>query len=194
MKYFLLAATLAIAMLILIGILGVNCFDVCAIAEPGRAESYIASAGRHFLIRRASRAETLTASAEIQVDLRGTDKLFGMECALYHGVNGPREMDVGGWMNPRAVDLSSAEVQRYSDSELFWIVKNGIRLTGMPAFGKVQTDEHMWKLVHYLGNSTYSTEIGPVGPVYRRRIEPQEKAWVPPPRGLVKTDHGKGNL
>jgi mono/diheme cytochrome c family protein len=59
-------------------------------------------------------------------------------------------MDVGGWMNPRAVDLSSAEVQRYSDRELFWIVKNGIRLTGMPAFGKVETDEHIWKLVQYL--------------------------------------------
>jgi mono/diheme cytochrome c family protein len=150
MKYFLLAATLASAMLILIGILGVICFDVSAIAEPGRAESYIASAGRHFLIRRASHAEHLPASAEIQVDLRGADKLFGMECAFCHGMNGPREMDVGGWMNPRAVDLSSAEVQRYSDRELFWIVKNGIRLTGMPAFGKVETDEHIWKLVHYL--------------------------------------------
>jgi hypothetical protein len=69
MRYFLLAATLAIAVLILIGILGVICFDVSAMAEPGRAESYIASAGRHFLIRRASRAEKLPASAEIQVDL-----------------------------------------------------------------------------------------------------------------------------
>src|SRR5450432_4356670 len=162
MKYFLLAATLVIAVLILMGILGVSSFDVSANAEPGRAESYIASAGRHFLIRRASRAENLPASAEIQVDLRGADKLFGMECAFCHGVNGPREMDVGGWMNPRAVDLSSAEVQRYSDRELFWILKNGIRLTCMPAFGKVETDEHIWKLVHYL-RIHYSTEIGPVG-------------------------------
>jgi cytochrome c553 len=150
MKYFLLAATLAIGTLILIGILGVICFDVSAIAEPGRAESHIASAGRHFLIRRASRAENLPTSAEIRVDPRGADKLYGMECAFCHGVNGPRQMDVGGWMNPRAVDLSSAEVQRYSDRELFWIVKNGIRLTGMPAFGKVETDEHIWKLVQYL--------------------------------------------
>jgi mono/diheme cytochrome c family protein len=92
----------------------------------------------------------IAASAEIQVDPRGADKLFAMECAFCHGGNGPREMDVGGWMNPRAVDLSSAGVQRYSDRELFWIVKNGIRLTGMPAFGKVETDEHIWKLVHYL--------------------------------------------
>jgi mono/diheme cytochrome c family protein len=150
MKYFLLSAALAIGALILIGMLGVIFFDLSAIAEPGRTESYIASAGRHFLIRRAIRAGNLLTPAEMQVDPTGADKLFGMECAFCHGVNGPRKMDVGGWMNPPAVDLSSAEVQRYSDRELFWIVKNGIRFTGMPAFGKVETDEHIWKLVHYL--------------------------------------------
>ena len=39
MKYFLLAVTLALAMLILIGILGAICFDISAIAEPGSTES-----------------------------------------------------------------------------------------------------------------------------------------------------------
>ncbi|MBV9874129.1 MAG: cytochrome c, partial [Verrucomicrobia bacterium] len=34
--------------------------------------------------------------------------------------------------------------------ELFWIVKNGIRFSGMPAFGKVESDEHIWNLVNYL--------------------------------------------
>ena len=46
------------------------------------------------LIGRASRAEKLPASAEIQVDLMGTDKLLGMECAFCHCVNGPREIDL----------------------------------------------------------------------------------------------------
>jgi hypothetical protein len=58
--------------------------------------------------------------------------------------------DSGRWMYPRASDLTSPAVQRYSDSELFWIVKNGIRLSGMPAFGRVESDEHIWNLVHYL--------------------------------------------
>jgi mono/diheme cytochrome c family protein len=53
-------------------------------------------------------------------------------------------------MYPRGADLTSPEVQRYSDRELFWIVKNGIRMSGMPAFGKGETDEHIWKLVQYL--------------------------------------------
>jgi mono/diheme cytochrome c family protein len=29
-------------------------------------------------------------------------------------------------------------------------VKNGIRLSGMPAFGRVESDEHIWNLVHFV--------------------------------------------
>jgi mono/diheme cytochrome c family protein len=53
-------------------------------------------------------------------------------------------------MYPRASDLTSLGVQQYSDRELFWIIKNGIRLSGMPGFGKVESDEHIWDLVNYI--------------------------------------------
>jgi hypothetical protein len=46
--------------------------------------------------------------------------------------------------------LTCPEVQRYSDREPFWIVKNGIGLSGMSVFGKAETDERVWKLVHSL--------------------------------------------
>lgn len=55
---------------------------------------------------------------------------------MCHGPDGHTPTDSGRWMYPRASDLTSFPVQRYSDRELFWIVKNGIRLSGMPAFGK----------------------------------------------------------
>jgi hypothetical protein len=44
-------------------------------------------------------------------------------------------------MYPRAADLTSRDVQAYSDQEVFWIIKNGIRLSGMPAFGRVESEE-----------------------------------------------------
>jgi hypothetical protein len=53
-------------------------------------------------------------------------------------------------MYPRATDLTSTEVQSYSDQELFWIIKNGIRFTGMPAYGKVETADNIWGLVNYM--------------------------------------------
>ncbi len=53
-------------------------------------------------------------------------------------------------MYPRAANLASPDVQAYSDQDLFWILKNGIRFSGMPAFGKVESDEHIWNLTHYV--------------------------------------------
>ena len=83
-------------------------------------------------------------------DLTGSDKLYGTDCAMCHGSDGHTLTDNGRWMYPRASDLTSRAVRRYSDRELFWIVKNGIRLSGTPAFGKVESDEHIWNLVHYV--------------------------------------------
>ena len=51
---------------------------------------------------------------------------------------------------PAASDLTSKRVQSYSDQELFWIIQNGIRFTGMPAFGKIETPDHIWDLVNYV--------------------------------------------
>lgn len=53
-------------------------------------------------------------------------------------------------MYPRASDLGSAGVQQWSDAELFWIIQNGIRLTGMPGFGKSLSDDQIWPLVDYI--------------------------------------------
>jgi mono/diheme cytochrome c family protein len=41
-------------------------------------------------------------------------------------------------------------VQEWPDRKLFWIIKNGIRLTGMPGFGKLHSDKDIWSLVRYV--------------------------------------------
>jgi len=41
-------------------------------------------------------------------------------------------------------------VQSYSDQELFWIINNGIKFTGMPGFGKLEAPDHIWSLVNYV--------------------------------------------
>jgi mono/diheme cytochrome c family protein len=49
-------------------------------------------------------------------------------------------------MYPRVFDLGSPDVQGMSDRELFWVIKNGIRLSGMPGFAKIKSDEQIWEL------------------------------------------------
>jgi mono/diheme cytochrome c family protein len=72
-------------------------------------------------------------------------------CATCHAENGSGDPKFHGIMSPRPTDLRSQETQEMSDGELYWVIKNGIRWSGMPAFGKPgDTDEHAWKMVAYV--------------------------------------------
>lgn len=64
---------------------------------------------------------------------------------MCHGEDGRSPTVTGLSMYPPAPALDAAPIQQYSDAELFWITKNGIRLTGMPGFGKVYSDEQIWQ-------------------------------------------------
>ncbi len=72
---------------------------------------------------------------------------FRARCASCHGLDGRTPSEIGRGMYPRASDLGSAPAQEWSDIEPFWIIKNGVHLTGMPSFGKVLSDEEIWPLV-----------------------------------------------
>lgn len=72
-------------------------------------------------------------------------------CAVCHGDDGSGKPKFHGIMNPRPTDLRSDETQSMSDGELYWVIKNGVRWSGMPAFGKPgDEDEHAWKMVAYV--------------------------------------------
>jgi|SRR5581483_4121908 len=126
-------------------------FSLTALREPGPAETRLANLSKRYFIYRASRHGTpphrpLDTKASIE---RGGSH-YGLDCSVCHADDGRSQRPLGQWMYPRASDLTSKEVQSYSDQELFWIIKNGIRYTGMPAFGKAETPEHIWDLVNYV--------------------------------------------
>ena len=57
---------------------------------------------------------------------------------------------MGRNLYPRAPDMRLPATQGLSDGELFYIIENGIRLTGMPAWGTSGSEEESWKLVHLI--------------------------------------------
>jgi len=125
-------------------------FTLSALPEPGRAEMVLATKAKHFLVGRGSRGGIPTQPLDRMAATKEGERLFGMECAACHGLSGRNPTDAGRWMFPRAADLTSQDSQSYSDQEIFWVVKNGIRWSGMPAFGSVEPDEHIWDLVFYV--------------------------------------------
>jgi mono/diheme cytochrome c family protein len=73
---------------------------------------------------------------------------FAAHCAMCHGAPGvPRgEIAKGLYPEPPALDRSAAN---FSDAELFWIVKHGIKMTGMPSWAD-HGDEEIWATVAFV--------------------------------------------
>ena len=72
-------------------------------------------------------------------------------CATCHGNDGSGNVDMGRQMYPHAPDMRKQPTQNLSDGELFYIIENGIRLSGMPAWGGSEKGEKdSWKLVHFI--------------------------------------------
>jgi mono/diheme cytochrome c family protein len=163
MKRWVLVVLIALALAVAVVILGFNQIRLDALQKPGHVETAFATQVKHLLVRRSSREGIPVAPTNLQASIEEGDKLYGIECGMCHGPDGHTATDTGRWMYPRASDLTSPAVQQYSDRELFWIVKNGIRLTGMPAFGRVESDEHIWNLAHYVrtlhGNAPARTAV-----------------------------------
>ena len=85
------------------------------------------------------------------VDLVEAGGHYQEHCAACHGDNGNGEPKFRGVMYPRPADLRSGDAQEMSDGQPYWVIKNGVRWTGMPAFGKPgDDDEHVWKIVAYV--------------------------------------------
>jgi mono/diheme cytochrome c family protein len=73
-------------------------------------------------------------------------------CAACHANNGSGDTEMGMHMYPPAPDMRQAETQKLTDGELFYIIQNGIRLTGMPSWGTDTGSEEQdsWKLVRFI--------------------------------------------
>ena len=150
MKRSILGGVAAVVLLSTAGVAVLTEFRLDALQEPGRVETMLAARAKHIIVRWRSQTGIPPAPADLRASVEEGDNLFGTECAACHGLDGDKLTDAGRWMYPRAAHLTSVETQSYSDRELFWVVKNGIRFSGMPAFGEVESDEHIWNLVRYV--------------------------------------------
>jgi mono/diheme cytochrome c family protein len=136
-----------VAVLIVIGLMR---FNLTALHEPTRAETRLVTFSKRYLIYRASRHGIPPHPLDTKASIERGGSHYGLDCSVCHADDGRAQRPPGQWMYPRASDLTSKQVQSYSDQELFWIIQNGIRFTGMPAFGKVETADHVWDLVNYV--------------------------------------------
>ena len=148
---------IVVGLLAAIGALAIGAAGWLAVAglsarpEPSAFETRLARAARHLLIPRASRAAANPVPASPAV-LASARAHFADHCASCHGNDGRGDTELGRGLYPRAPDMTLPATQELSDGELYWIIENGVRLTGMPAWGDpgAEGGEESWELVQFI--------------------------------------------
>jgi mono/diheme cytochrome c family protein len=128
-------------------------------AKPTRIETVIARYARHLAIPANARLTQNPVLASTE-DLRDARLHFADHCAICHGNDGSGETMIGGGLYPKPPDLRLPQTQNLTDGELYWIIENGVRFTGMPAFasgGEHGGTQDSWKLVHFIRHLPHLT-------------------------------------
>src|SRR5215813_3608688 len=168
-------------------------------ATPSRLEAFLARNSRGLSLPVGARAQKnpMADSGEVQHDARIH---FADHCAVCHGNDGSGDTMMGRGMYPKPPDLRAEHTQKLSDGELFWIIENGVRFTGMPAFGGGEhaNPEDSWKLVCFIRHLPKLTaeermemeKYNPKGPEDRAEEQREDeflKGGTPQP--VEKTEH-----
>lgn len=124
--------------------------SISALPEPGPLETRIFTIVRNGYIHKAAAHSYSKAPLGDPAEILAGQGLFSMACAPCHGSDGRSPSNIGKAMYPRCPNLGSPEVQRLSNPELFWVVKNGIRFSGMPGFGDTLSEDEIWQATYYV--------------------------------------------
>ncbi len=121
-------------------------------------------------------------SPDVLAEARGH---FADHCASCHGNDGKGETQIGQRLYPRAPDMTLPATQTLSDGELFAIIENGIRLTGMPGWGEgtAESGYGSWTLVHFIRHLPELTPeeiaematLNPISPAEMRAAHEEEE-------------------
>ena len=140
---------------LMLGVIGATLgafFQGCTAGkQPSEEETRLANAAKDVAIPLEAGKMKNPLPETDEVVSQGQEVFLG-SCAQCHGADARGDTDVGRNMYPPAMDLSSSHVQHWSDAELFWIIQNGVRLTGMPSWKSSISDNDTWKLARFIHN------------------------------------------
>jgi mono/diheme cytochrome c family protein len=145
----------AVFLIVLVGVVAGGFFLVrhgfSAREQPSAAETFIATRLRRLAIPSDARnaANPVSSSPEV---LHEAMAHFAGHCATCHANDGSGNTLFGKGLYPKPPDLRQAETQKLTDGEIFYIIENGVRFTGMPAFGGSGNEhqEDSWELVRFI--------------------------------------------
>ena len=146
-----LGGVVALIVAAAIGVMATLRYGFSAHDEPTAVEAVVARTIRHWAVPADLRNEKnpVLLTPAMLAESRAH---FADHCASCHGNDGKGTTAIGQHLYPRAPDMTQQPTQSLSDGELFAIIENGIRLTGMPGWGDgtAESAYGSWTLVHFI--------------------------------------------
>ena len=168
---------------------------------PGSAETVVARVARQAMIPAAARARQNPEPATAE-SLRAGLEHWADHCASCHANDGSGVTTIGQGLYPRPPDMRQAATQTLTDGELFYIIENGVKLTGMPAWGAGTPDGETasWHLVQFIRRLPALTEaeiaemeeLNPRGAAEWRALEDERRflsGELPAPPAVGESPH-----
>jgi len=153
MRKILLGAVLILALLLLAALVvtSLGLMPVSADGTHSRLEARIMPVVLYASIVR--HASQVTNPIPLNEDnLKAGVKTYKAMCVRCHSTPEGEASAYGQSFYPAAPQLPEG-MAKYTDSQLFWLIKHGIRNTGMPSWGSMLSDEEIWQIVSLLKNS-----------------------------------------
>ncbi len=120
--------------------------DVAARSPHWALTQWILSTTMKSSVKRHARGVKVPALFEGDDHVHEGARAYDAMCASCHGAPGRERGVVGKGLNPEP-PLLAKEADDWSPAEVFWVTANGVRMTGMPAFGPTHSDEELWDVV-----------------------------------------------
>jgi len=139
---------LAAAVAIAFGITKLGLIPINADAAPSSLEQRLFPTVVRAAVAREARSQPLTDAATVE-GIRAGEEIYKSMCAQCHGQLNGRPSVLGASFYPPAPQLPGRS-SSFTEKELFWIVKHGIRNTSMPAWGKLLSDRDIAQVVSFL--------------------------------------------
>jgi mono/diheme cytochrome c family protein len=154
MRAVLKAFALLVAIIAIGGVLAfiwIGSRGISARAQPGRVETAVARTMRSLAIPNSARdlKNPVAKSSDVIADGMAH---YADHCAACHANDGSGETELGLGLYPKPPDMRRDATQSLTDGELFYIIENGVRLTGMPAWSTGTEEGRLatWHLVHFI--------------------------------------------
>ena len=119
--------------------------------QPGFVERWLARRAHVMAIPAGAKEQANPERVSPEVLAEGRAH-WADHCAACHANDGSGDTEMGKHMYPPAPDMRQAGTQNLTDGELFYLIQNGVRLTGMPGWGggSGHDAQDSWKLVHFI--------------------------------------------